>query len=163
MVTYLGLGSNVGDRESQIRHALTALRRDGVHVRRTASLYLTEPRDLLDQPWFVNTVAEADTALEPHALLQTCLSIEREAGRVRTILKGPRPIDIDILLYESEVIDTPQLVVPHPRYTERRFVLVPLAELQPDLKDPVRNLTLRQLLEICPDSGRVDRHAPPLQ
>src|SRR5262245_47176774 len=130
MVTYLGLGSNVGDRESQIRHAVTALRRAGVHIRRTASLYLTEPRDFLDQPWFVNTVAEADTALEPQELLQTCLTVEREAGRVRSMLKGPRPIDIDILLYESKVIDTPQLIVPHPRYSERRFVLIPLAELQ---------------------------------
>src|SRR5262249_18003316 len=112
MVTYLGLGSNVGDRESQIRHAVTTLRRDGVHVRRTASLSLTAPRDFLDQPWFVNPVAEADTALEPQALLQTCLAVEREAGRVRNILKGPRPIDIDILFYESRVIDTPQLIVP---------------------------------------------------
>jgi 2-amino-4-hydroxy-6-hydroxymethyldihydropteridine diphosphokinase len=163
MVIYLGLGANVGDREEQLRQAVRFLVHRGVLVTRTASLYLTEPRDFLDQPWFLNTVAEANTTLEPRALLDTCLNIERDAGRVRTILKGPRSLDIDILFYGAEVIDTSELAVPHPRYAERRFVLVPLVELHPDFEDPVRKLPMKRLLEVCPDPGSVQVYGPPLK
>src|ERR1044071_6663021 len=95
MEIYLGLGSNIGDREAQMRAAVKALGEKDVTVRRSASLYATDPRDFEDQPWFLNTVLEVRTLLEPEALLNVCLEIERVAGRIRDRLKGPRPIDID--------------------------------------------------------------------
>src|SRR5262245_25610688 len=162
MVTYLGLGSNLGDRETYLRTALGSLNRSGVKVLRTASLYWTEPRDFADQPWFLNTVIEANTDLEPHSLLLACLAIEQAAGRKRDLSKGPRSIDIDLLLYGRQVIDTPDLALPHPRYAQRRFVLVPLVQLAPDFVDPVQNLTLSELLRRCPDPGVVQFYGPPL-
>jgi 2-amino-4-hydroxy-6-hydroxymethyldihydropteridine diphosphokinase len=162
MEIYLGLGSNIGDREAQLRAAVKALTAKDVDVRRSASLYATEPRDFEEQPWFLNTVIEVRTLQEPEALLQQCLEIERNAGRVRDNSKGPRPIDIDILLYRDRLIDQPSLIVPHLRYRERRFVLIPLAELVPDLADPVCGLTMQQLLDLCPDTGDVRRYAEPL-
>jgi 2-amino-4-hydroxy-6-hydroxymethyldihydropteridine diphosphokinase len=162
MEIYLGRGSNIGDREAQLRSAVKALEARDVTARRSASLYATEPRDFEDQPWFLNTVFEVRTLLEPTALLERCLEIEREAGRVRDQSKGPRPIDIDILLYKDRLIDEPNLVVPHPRYRDRRFVLIPLVELAPDLADPASGLTMKQLLDLCPDDGEVRRHSGPL-
>jgi 2-amino-4-hydroxy-6-hydroxymethyldihydropteridine diphosphokinase len=163
MRMFLGLGSNMGDREQHLRHALDSLQQRQVQVLRSASLYLTEPRDFTDQPWFVNTIAEVNTNLDPLELLELCLSVEREAGRVRDQLRGPRPIDIDILFCEGLQLGTATLTVPHPRYAERRFVLVPLAELVPDFRDPARNLSVQQLIDICPDEGQVYFHAPPLR
>lgn len=162
MEIYLGLGSNLGDREAQLRAAIAALGQREVTVRKSASLYATEPRDFERQPWFLNTVIEVRTLLEPEALLQECLEIEKAAGRVRDKTRGPRPIDIDILLYKDRLINQPNLIVPHPRFRERRFVLIPLAELVPDLSDPVCGLTMRQLLDLCPDAGEVRRHGDPL-
>jgi len=159
---YLGLGSNIGDRAAQLRGAFKELEAHEVSVRRSASLYSTEPRDFENQPWFLNTVIEVRTLLEPEVLLQYCLEIEKRAGRVRDHTKGPRPIDIDILIYRDRLIDQPNLIVPHPRYRERRFVLVPLAELAPDLSDPVCGLTMQQLLDLCPDDGEVRRIGDPL-
>jgi 2-amino-4-hydroxy-6-hydroxymethyldihydropteridine diphosphokinase len=158
----LGLGSNMGDREGHLREALASLQQHQVTVRRSASLYLTEPRDYTDQPWFINTVAEVDTNLGPLDLLECCLRIEREAGRIRDQSRGPRPIDLDILFYGEQQIHTASLTVPHPRYADRRFVLAPLAELAPDFRDPISNVTIQQLLERCPDSGEVRLYAPPL-
>lgn len=162
MEIYLGLGSNIGDREAQMRAAVAALGLHDVTVRRSASLYATEPRDFEDQPWFLNTVLEVRTLLEPEALLGRCLEVERAAGRVRDQSKGPRPIDIDILIYKDRVLDLPNLVVPHPRYRERRFVLIPLVELAPTLADPASGLTMQQLLDLCGDTGEVRRHGGPL-
>ena len=162
MSIVLGLGSNVGDREEHLRHAVTSLRQRRITVLRSASLYLTEPRDFADQPWFLNTVAEVDTDMDPFELLEQCLAVERQAGRIRDHSRGPRPIDIDILIYRELQIRTANLTVPHPRYADRRFVLVPLAELAPDFRDPIRNITMRQLLDQCPDPGEVRLHAPPL-
>jgi 2-amino-4-hydroxy-6-hydroxymethyldihydropteridine diphosphokinase len=125
-------------------------------------LYITEPRDITDQPWFINTVFDVETHWEPLELLGQCLEVEREAGRVRNLPRGPRPLDIDILFYGKLELRSANLTIPHPRYAERRFVLVPLAELAPDFIDPVRNLTIRQLLEQCPDNGDVRLHAAPL-
>jgi 2-amino-4-hydroxy-6-hydroxymethyldihydropteridine diphosphokinase len=159
---YIGLGSNIGDREAHLRGAVAALTTREVVVRKSASIYATEPRDLEQQPWFLNTVIEVRTLLEPEALLERCLEIERNAGRIRDQSKGPRPIDIDILLYRDRLIDQPNLIVPHPRYRERRFVLIPLAELVPNLADPVCGLTMQQLLDLCPDTGDVRRHGDPL-
>jgi 2-amino-4-hydroxy-6-hydroxymethyldihydropteridine diphosphokinase len=162
MGIYLGLGSNVGERETQMRRVLESLQYRHVTPLRTASLYSTEPRDFEEQPWFLNTVVEVQTALEPASLLQQCLAIEEQAGRIRAIPKGPRVIDIDILLYNDRELTGTGLKIPHPRFRERRFVLVPLVELAPGMVDPVSGLTMLQLLEACPDTGVVQRVANPL-
>ncbi len=145
-IVYLGLGSNLGDRERMLEGALAALDAAGVRVRRVSPVYETEPQDLREQGWFLNLVAEAETDLFPLQLLQVIGRIERQLGRKRSVAKGPRSIDIDILLYGSFVIDTPQLAVPHPRLAERRFVLAPLADLAPDLRHPVSRRTVREML-----------------
>jgi 2-amino-4-hydroxy-6-hydroxymethyldihydropteridine diphosphokinase len=162
MGIYLGLGSNVGDRAEHFRYALKALSERNISVWRSASLYWTEPRDLEGQPWFLNTVVEIRTLLDPEALLQECLEVERAAGRVRDVPKGPRPLDIDIVLYKDLVVDLPDLTIPHPRYRERRFVLVPLVELAPDIADPACGLTMCQLLDLCQDTGQVRLSGGPL-
>jgi 2-amino-4-hydroxy-6-hydroxymethyldihydropteridine diphosphokinase len=162
MEIYLGLGSNIGDREAQMRAAVVALGARDIAVHRTASLYATEPRDFEDQPWFLNTVLEVRTLLEPEALLERCLEVERVAGRMRDQSKGPRPIDIDVLIYRDRILDLPNLIVPHPRFRDRRFVLIPLVELAPALADPASGLTMQQLLDLCGDTGEVRRHAGPL-
>jgi 2-amino-4-hydroxy-6-hydroxymethyldihydropteridine diphosphokinase len=158
----LGLGSNIGNREARLREAIGALRHRGIQALRSASLYLTEPRDFVYQPWFINTVVEVETSLDPVGLLEQCLAVEREAGRIRDQMRGPRPIDIDILFFGESQIQTANLTIPHPRYADRRFVLLPLSELAPDFWDPVRNLTIQQLIDRCPDPGEVRLHAPPL-
>ncbi len=143
---YLALGSNLGNREEHLRTALERLAARDVGILRRSSVYETEPRDLLDQPWFLNMVVEAGTALFPMQLLARIQSIERAMGRERRAPKGPRNIDIDILLYGKSVIHASALDVPHPRLTERRFVLEPLAELAPDLRHPVTGRTTREML-----------------
>lgn len=162
MGIYLGLGSNVGDREAQLRFAVKTLQARDIAVWKSASLYWTQPRDLEDQPWFLNTALEVRTLLEPEALIRECLEVEKLAGRVRDVPKGPRPLDIDILIYRDRVVDVPGLTIPHPRYRERRFVLVPMVELAPSLTDPVCGLTMSQLLDLCPDEGEVRRQGDPL-
>jgi 2-amino-4-hydroxy-6-hydroxymethyldihydropteridine diphosphokinase len=157
MGIYLGLGSNVGDRRAHLQFAVDAFRDKGIVPWSCASLYWTQPRDVEDQPWFLNTVLEVRTLLEPELLMQECLSIERMAGRVRDVPKGPRPLDIDILIYSDRIVEEPHLSIPHPRFRERRFVLVPLAEIAPGLSDPMTGLTITQLLDLCPDEGVVRR------
>lgn len=143
---YLSLGSNLGDREATLRRALDALAAAGVALRHVSSIYETEPRDLLDQPWFLNLVAECETDLFPRQLLTRTQRVEQDLGRQRVIAKGPRTIDIDILLFGNSVVRTEGLTIPHPRLDERRFVLEPLAELAPDLRHPVSRRTVRELL-----------------
>jgi 2-amino-4-hydroxy-6-hydroxymethyldihydropteridine diphosphokinase len=143
---YLGLGSNLGDREAMLRRACELLAASGITILRTSSLYETEPRDLPNQPWFLNQVVETETSLFPLQLLSRVLKIEKDLGRRRIVDNGPRTIDIDILLYHRFVIDSPALVVPHPRMHERRFVLAPMVELAPDLRHPVTRQTMRELL-----------------
>jgi 2-amino-4-hydroxy-6-hydroxymethyldihydropteridine diphosphokinase len=162
MGIYLGLGSNVGDREAQLRFAVMALQDNDVQVWKSASLFWTQPREMEDQPWFLNTVVEVRTLLEPEALIHVCLDTERRAGRVRNVRNGPRPLDIDLILYRDRIVESPGLTIPHPRYRQRRFVLAPLAEIAPDLSDPVNGLTIAQLLDLCPDSGIVRRKGDPL-
>ena len=159
MGIYLGLGSNVGDREAQLRLAVAALKEREIMPWKSASLYWTQPRDVEDQPWFLNTAIEVRTLLEPESLMAQCLEIERISGRIREIPRGPRSLDIDILIYKDRIVDLPQLSIPHPRFRERRFVLAPLAELAPDLPDPVSGLTIAQLLDLCPDDGVVRRES----
>src|SRR5713101_4399634 len=126
---YLSLGSNVGDREKNLRVAIDALPHAGVAIAKVSSFYETEPVDFLDQPWFLNCVVEAETHFDPFMLLRALREIETKMGSKKVVAKGPRLIDMDILLYGSETIDTPDLQVPHPRMHLRRFVLVPLAEI----------------------------------
>jgi len=143
---YLSLGSNVGDRERMLGEALRLLEAPGLHVKRVSPVYETEPRDLKDQPWFLNLVAEVETNLFPRQLLTRVQKVERGLGRKRIVPKGPRGIDIDILLVGNFVIDSRELVVPHPRLAERRFVLQPLADLAPDLRHPVLRRTVKEML-----------------
>ena len=157
MGIYLGLGSNIGDGEGHFRFAIHSLRDRGIAVWKCASLYSTQPRDVEDQPWFLNTVLEVRTLLEPELVMEECLDIERNAGRVRDVAKGPRPLDIDILLYRDRIVELPNLTIPHPRFRQRRFVMVPLAEVAPNAADPVSGLTMIQLLDLCVDEGIVHR------
>ena len=157
MRVYLALGSNLGSREQYLRSAVQGLIRRRVDVSRIAALYSTEPREVHNQPWFLNTVLEADTRLDPDQLLAACLDIENENLRIHDPgqPKGPRTLDIDIVFYGSEIIRKPNLTIPHPRFSTRRFVLEPLAKLAPDFVDPVSNKTMAQLLKDCPDDGEV--------
>jgi 2-amino-4-hydroxy-6-hydroxymethyldihydropteridine diphosphokinase len=143
---YLGLGSNIGDREATLQAALDQLHQDEVRVLRLSSVYETEPMDVRDQRWFLNLVAEAQTDLFPMQLLARIEKVEQRLGRRRALAKGPRTIDIDILFYGNFVIRTPRLVIPHERFADRRFVLAPLAELAPDMRDPLSRRSIRELL-----------------
>ena len=143
---YLALGSNLGDREARLREAVAKLEAAEIHILRRSPVYETEPQDVRDQGWFLNAVVEAETALFPMQLLARTQKIEREMGRQRAKIGGPRSIDLDILLYGNVVIQTPQLEVPHPRMTQRRFVLEPLAALAPDLRHPLTGKTVREML-----------------
>jgi 2-amino-4-hydroxy-6-hydroxymethyldihydropteridine diphosphokinase len=145
---YLSLGSNIGDREANLRAAI-----DRLGPVRESPIYETEPVDYLDQRWFLNMAVELETDLFPRQILSRVQKIERELGRERRIPKGPRTIDIDILLYGDVVVRTPALEIPHPRMTERRFVLAPLADLAPNLRHPVTHLTIRELLAAAPPAA----------
>ncbi len=145
-IAYLSLGSNIGDREASLKRALTLLEERDLAIVRRSSIYETEPRELLHQPWFLNMVVEIETRLFPRQLLARILAVERALGRKRLVAKGPRTIDIDILLYGRAIVQTPDLSIPHPAMAERRFVLEPLAELIPDTKHPLCHRTIRDLL-----------------
>jgi len=149
-LTYLSLGSNIGDREANLCAAIERLSAPGLRVLRTSPIYETEPVDYTDQRWFLNLVVEAETSLFPLQLLARAQKVERGLGRVRTVPKGPRTIDIDILLYGAAVMRGDKLEVPHPRMAERRFVLVPLHDLAPALRHPVTRSTVAELLHAAP-------------
>ena len=136
---FVGLGSNLGEREATLRQALDALgSTDGIAVVAVSSFRETDPVGLVDQPRFVNAAAELETRLAPRELLEQLLEVERSLGRDRSTEKrwGPRKVDLDLLLYGDETIDEPGLEVPHPRLAERAFVLEPLLELDPELQLP---------------------------
>ncbi len=143
---YLALGSNLGDRRANLASALERLATADLRIVRVSSIYETAPRDVLDQPWFLNQVVEVETSLFPRQLLARTQKIERALGRKRAQPKGPRVIDLDILLFGDAIINTPDLEVPHPRMLDRRFVLEPLAELAPDLRHPATGRSLRESL-----------------
>ena len=153
---YLSLGSNLGDRAAHLRAALEFLSEAGT-VKATSSFYETEPVDFRDQPWFLNCVVALETDKTPRELLAHALAIEEKMGRRRTHDKGPRTIDIDILMYGDRVIDEPGLKIPHPAMQERRFVLEPLAEIAPKAFHPVLKKTAQELLIELPAGQRVRR------
>ena len=155
-LVYLSLGSNVGNRAAHLRAAIERLAEAGT-VKARSSLYETEPVDFRDQPWFLNCVVALETGNSPRDLLAHALAIEEGMGRRRTRDKGPRTIDIDILLFEDCVLDEPGLKIPHPAMHERRFVLEPLAEIAAEAVHPVLKETARQLLEALPTGQSVRR------
>jgi 2-amino-4-hydroxy-6-hydroxymethyldihydropteridine diphosphokinase len=152
---YLSLGSNLGDRKKNLLQAREELIEADVQIKRISPLYKTAPVDFTSQPWFLNQVLSAETGLTPLRLLAHCRGIEDRLGRQRTIAKGPRTIDIDILLYGDWILEGPSLTIPHPGLPSRRFVLVPLAGLAPDLIHPVLNESIQKILEGCQDTASV--------
>jgi 2-amino-4-hydroxy-6-hydroxymethyldihydropteridine diphosphokinase len=159
-LVYLSLGSNIGDRVENLNAAIAALAGARVRVRRVSSFYETEPVDYLEQAWFLNCVLEGETELQPGELLRALREIESGMGSKKLIAKGPRLIDIDILLYGQHVIDTAELQVPHPRMALRRFVLVPLAEIAPGVRHPAWAGTVEELLRGTLDKSKVRRSKP---
>jgi len=151
---YLGLGANLGDREANLKKALRLLAAR-LKVEKVSSFYETEPAGYADQPRFLNAVCQAATDLEPLKLLHFAKDVERKMGRKRTFRNAPRLIDIDILLYDDKVMETPELTTPHPRLVERAFVLVPLAEIAPGIRHPVTGWTASEMAGAVDKSGIV--------
>ncbi len=155
-LAYLSLGSNIGDREAHLRDAISRLERHG-KVCAVSSMYDTEPVEFTDQAWFLNCAAVLETEESPAQLIASLLEIEKSMGRRRLQEKGPRTIDIDILLFGNLIVNTPELTIPHPAMANRRFVLEPLAEIAPDVKHPVLKKTIRELKDAVSKSEQVNR------
>jgi len=157
-LVYLSLGSNVGDRAAQLREGQARLATVGPVVA-VSSLYETEPVEFTEQPWFLNCAVALETATTPQQLMTTILGVEEEMGRRRVQRKGPRSIDIDILLFGDKIIDSPELTIPHPAMQQRRFVLEPLVEIAPEVVHPVFKRTIRELRDALPEGQSVRRVA----
>ena len=155
MIYFLSLGSNLGNKTRNLARAGRLLRESGVEILAASSIYLTEPVDNRDQPWFANQAIEVRSSLDPQAILKLAKSIEARMRRVPTAAKGPRTIDIDILFAGDLVVDLPDLVIPHPRLAQRNFVLVPLCEIAPEIRHPILGKTVRELATASGDCARV--------
>lgn len=157
-LAYLSLGSNLGDRAAHLRRAIERLGEAG-QVTAISSFYETEPVEFRAQPWFLNCVIALATEKSPRELLQIALAIEESMGRQRSREKGPRTVDIDILLFGDRVLDETGMRIPHPVMQQRRFVLEPLVEIAPDVRHPVLKKTARDLLAAMPPGQSVRRIA----
>jgi 2-amino-4-hydroxy-6-hydroxymethyldihydropteridine diphosphokinase len=154
---FLGLGSNIGDKQQHIRKAISLISELGT-LHKISHLYLTEPVGGIKQEWFLNCAVEIETSLHPEKLLSLVKSIERKLGRKKTVKNGPRSIDIDILFYGDFLVNTKNLVIPHPLIQERRFVLQPLMDLDPFFIHPVLKNTIQELYQSCPWAEKVQRY-----
>ena len=154
---FLGLGSNIGDRFSNLKKAIDLL---DLNTEVASSIYETDPVEYLEQPKFLNQVIRVDTALRPLELLSWCHEVEQKLGRTREIIKGPRTIDIDLLFYNDEIINSLDLTVPHPGIPSRKFVLVPMDEIAPDFIHPVLKSSMHELLKKLKDNSGVVRIEP---
>ena len=154
---YLSLGSNLGDRRDNLESAISRLSQLG-EVVAVSSFYETEPVEVTSQPWFLNCAVKLETEKMPKQLLKGILELEREMGRRRTQKKGPRNIDIDILLFGNSIVETKGLAIPHPALHERRFVLEPLAEIAPEMRHPVFKKTIREMRDALPVGQAVRKH-----
>jgi 2-amino-4-hydroxy-6-hydroxymethyldihydropteridine diphosphokinase len=164
-IAYLSIGSNLGDRETNLCRAIEGLTQSGIAVRRVSAIFETEPVGYVNQPWFLNMAVEAETILAPRNLLGICLQVEAGQGRVRSFPGAPRTLDVDILLYGNLILDEPGLQIPHPRMTQRRFVLEPLVQIAAEVMHPAVKRTIASLMASCPDTSvvkhytsRLDRH-----
>jgi len=156
---FIGLGSNLGDRVGNIRKAIERLGSSkDVEVLQRASLYETEPVGVEDQPWFINTVVEIETKLAPYELFKLCRKIETQGGRRHKGRWGPREIDLDLLLFGDVIMDRDELKIPHPQLHQRRFVLVPLCEIEGSLRHPILKKTVKELLTQLKDAKAVKRY-----
>ena len=157
-IVYLSLGSNLGDREANLRTAIEKLGEFG-NIAAVSSFYETEPVEVTAQPWFVNCAVKLDTEKMPRQLISAILALEQSMGRQRKQQMGPRTIDIDVLLFGSSVIEIPSLTIPHPHLHERRFVLEPLAEIAPDARHPIFKRSMRELRDALPPGQTVRKLA----
>lgn len=158
-IAYLSLGSNVGNREGHLREAIRRISTLGKIVA-VSSLYETEPVEVIDQDWFLNCAVALESDMEPAELLNQLLNIEKAMGRERVRKKGPRSIDIDIVLFGDAVVNTPELSIPHPAMAARRFVLQPVAEIAPNLLHPTLKKTIAELLSDLPHGKKVQKAKP---
>jgi 2-amino-4-hydroxy-6-hydroxymethyldihydropteridine diphosphokinase len=158
-IVYLSLGSNLGDREANLRTAIEKLGEFG-NIAAISSFYETEPVEVTAQPWFLNCAVKLDTEKMPRQLISAILALEQSMGRQRKQQKGPRIIDIDVLLFGSSVIEIPSLTIPHPHLHERRFVLEPLAEIAPDARHPIYKRSMRELRDALPPGQTVRKLSP---
>src|SRR5215472_1181924 len=155
-IAYLSLGSNLGNREQNLRDAIRRLESVGT-VRSVSSIYETEPVEFTDQPMFLNCAVALETSASPDQLMVQLLEMEKAMGRLRIQKKGPRIIDLDLLLFGDQVVSTPAVTIPHPAMHQRHFVLEPLAEIAPETKHPMLKKTAQELLEELPPGPAVCR------
>ncbi|MFC2083262.1 2-amino-4-hydroxy-6-hydroxymethyldihydropteridine diphosphokinase [Candidatus Bipolaricaulota bacterium] len=154
---YLSFGANLGHPREQIEQGIEALNKQGIRIMALSSWYETEPVGMDDQPWFLNLVARAETTLDSHEVLAVCKQVEKQVGRVSSAKWGPRHLDIDILHYGDQSILSEELTIPHSRMNERRFVLIPLLEIAPDLEDPVLKQPYAEILSRLDEGKKVLR------